>query len=888
MALELKDYQKKALEALEAFFSAVRGTTTGTEVEAAFASARRAALGEAAPPLPYRHTMQENFLAPQVCVRIPTGGGKTLLAAHTIERAARLYAGVPFPLVIWLVPSNTIRTQTLDALKTPGHPYREALLSYYAADRLTVLDIADCEQLRAQDFGSRTIVAVGTIQTLRVDNTASRDVYAYKESFEPHFAKAPETEFFERISEGDLVAQPYLTKGDLGKIKRSFANLLAWHRPIVIVDEAHNARSDLSFEVFRRIRPACIIEWTATPARDQNVLYHVSAQELKAENMVKLPIVLSPHPNWQEAVRDAVLTRDRLAKDAASESEYVRPIVLLQADARDGEVPVEALKSYLIETLHIGPDRIAVATGSQRELDGVNLFDRACAIDFVITVEALKEGWDCSFAYVFCTVQNIRSARDMEQLLGRVLRLPYATRRKADTLNRAYAHVSAPITALVANDLADRLVAMGFEEVEAAQFIQPEGSDLFGDAGPHSPSAAQTTLVLPAAVAKALANAAPGSVAATQGAEGTSTVTLTGVIPAAAVEAAIAAASRRDRDAIGSQIERHQVQAHVAAAPSQRHEPFPAMPVLALPLQGELVLYEPAVLDEVLELSLAGVSADLPSFQADKDPRPYLIDIEAGHLRVSQDLDQFILDLNAGSESVRREDLIRELDRRTRSHEFVQADMIAWLGRVVDGLSARGITPVYGARHINRLSDVVSARITEFKQSQRKTAFQKSLIEGDSSARLDSRFDFTFDSNDYPARWQYQGRYNFSKHYYPLPGELSDDPTAEETACAIEIDSLAEVKFWVRNLERQPLKSFWLPTSTDRFYPDFVVSLNDGRMLVVEYKGGDRYSNDDSREKRDIGKVWASLSRGRCCFAMITDAQTAGKSVSAQIRETFR
>lgn len=88
----------------------------------------------------------------------------------------------------------------------------------------------------------------------------------------------------------------------------------------------------------------------------------------------------------------------------------MRPIVLFQADAKDGQVPVDTLKTHLITELHIEERRIAVATGTQRELDGVNLFDPTCAIEFIITVEALKEGWDCSFAYVFCTVQNIRSA----------------------------------------------------------------------------------------------------------------------------------------------------------------------------------------------------------------------------------------------------------------------------------------------------------------------------------------------------------------------------------------------------------------------------------------------------------------------------------------------
>lgn len=68
------------------------------------------------------------------------------------------------------------------------------------------------------------------------------------------------------------------------------------------------------------------------------------------------------------------------------------------------------------------------------------------------------------------------------------------------------------------------------------------------------------------------------------------------------------------------------------------------------------------------------------------------------------------------------------------------------------------------------------------------------------------------------------------------------------------------------NLERQPESSFWLPTLTDRFYPDFVAQLTDGRRLVVEYKGAHLYDNADSKEKRDIGKVWVATSGGRCLF----------------------
>jgi type III restriction enzyme len=66
----------------------------------------------------------------------------------------------------------------------------------------------------------------------------------------------------------------------------------------------------------------------------------------------------------------------------------------------------------------------------------------------------------------------------------------------------------------------------------------------------------------------------------------------------------------------------------------------------------------------------------------------------------------------------------------------------------------------------------------------------------------------------------------------------------------------------------RPKHSFWLQTSTDRFYPDFVCELVDGRFLVVEYKGLDRWSNDDSKEKRTIGKTWTEKSDGQCLFIM--------------------
>lgn len=908
MPLILKDYQKRALGtpetdgALSAFFDLAREARDAAALAAAFNAARRRAMGESLRDLPYRPLSQDAPEIPQVCIRIPTGGGKTLMAAHAIERAARLYLGVAHPVVLWLVPTNTIRAQTRDALRKPDHPYREALLAYWPADRLTVIDIDECEQLRAQDFGQRTLVVIATMQTLRVDKTASRTVYAYQEAFEPHFATLPEADFLERVTDADLEERPYLREligqSRARPIKRSFANLLAWHRPIVIVDEAHNHTTPLSFEVFRRIRPACVIEWTATPAPDQNVLYQVSAQELKSEDMIKLPILLAPHPNWREAVRDALLTRERLAERALHEPDYVRPLVLFQAEPKNGAVTVEALREHLIAERGIPERRIAVATGTQRELDGVDLFAPDCPIDFIVTVEALREGWDCSFAYVFCTAQNIRSSRDMEQLLGRVLRLPYARARRAPELNRAYAHVCGTGTVQVAGELVDRLVGMGFEEFEAVSAVQPGTDDLFGeDEGTDAePAPLESAFEIPVAFAEQLRQTfgefLPEGVtletpARDADSEAAPVLKVRGALATATVAALIQTAPKRQQPELARQLERHQTQVQVRLAPSQQRLDFGSLPRLVIPVQGELQLLESALFDELAPLALAGAPADLPDFRRETDESAFWIDLHGRRLSIGFERLQQSIDLNDGSDAMPRAELIRLLDRAIRRDSLLQADVIAWIGRALDGLAARGIELNYGARHLNRLAEHLARRLAALASAQRQQAFQLALLDGPSGAHLSDRHDFRFDRDRYPARWWFDGQFRFEKHFYPRPGELHPDLAAEETACAIEIERLAAVKLWIRNLERQPLTSFWLPTSTDRFYPDFVLSLEDERLLAVEYKGGDRFTNDDSREKRDIGTVWADASAGRCLFAMVTDQKTAGRPVVEQLRSVI-
>ena len=160
-----------------------------------------------------------------------------------------------------------------------------------------MFDIEDCPHIRPQDIRDHCCLVVGNIQTLGVNNTEVRKVYARHEDLEPHFSAVPAT-------------LPGLKQLVGGGVKCSFANLLHLHRPLMIVDEAQNAVTGLT---------RAIVEFTTAPRAKSNILYSVGAQELKREEMIKLPVVLSENDTWQNAVTVAVAKRAALAAVAQEE-----------------------------------------------------------------------------------------------------------------------------------------------------------------------------------------------------------------------------------------------------------------------------------------------------------------------------------------------------------------------------------------------------------------------------------------------------------------------------------------------------------------------------------------------------------------------------------------
>lgn len=906
--LTLKRYQEQALRELDKYLRAARLSDPR--------SAFQTQTGYGYNAEPFGDT-------PCVCLRIPTGGGKTLMASEAVGRMAREWPNdVAQPLVLWLVPSDAIRSQTLNALRTPGHPFRQAL-AQGVSDEVRVCELDELATLSPQDYAQRAVVVVATIQSFRVEDTDQRNVYSFSEKFEPHFKGMPAARLLALHDLPDAIVTPEDAASDkagremlarfVGQPRWSLANWLALHRPYVIVDEAHNTKTERSFEALKRLNPCLILELTATPVpKRTNVLYSVSAQQLQAEDMIKMPIALIEHTRgWQAAVFDAVQNQRLLEAEAQQEEaatgDYIRPIVLLQAQNSTEPLNADALRQHLMEQLHIPEDQIKIATGTQRELEGLDLSARDCPVRYIITVQALREGWDCPFAYILCSVQAIRSATAIEQLLGRVLRMPYAKKRSRAALNKAYAHVTESDTGMAANALADRLIdGMGFDPLDMSAMIAPllplgwaegQGDGPLFDAVAQRPALPSLQVDVPAdKPLPAQVQAAVEQGQASVSTDGTrQRIQWQGAVPEAVAHDWAALLRGKQKEQLNQNIERHNAVVQGALAPCNRGEVFAVVPRLAYRpsgTQGELQLLEREAVTEELDLNLLAEPVSLPGFHMVEQGMLWEVYLDGSRVQVGKrDAEQ--LPLDAVSTTISDEDLARwlaaELQHPSRNvaRDVLPAHLRAFVLATVRHLVHEQRIPLAQlARHQYPLMQKLALRIEELRDKAAKATFTQLVLDGGWALETTPQVGFVFEANRYPvpANKLYRGKFKFNKHYYPVPADLEDG--GEEWRCAMAIDDHPLVKHWVRNLDSDPVAGLWIPISSGRFYPDFVCELTDGRVLVLEYKGSHISGMPKEIEKAQMGKSWAEHSQGKALFAMVFKT-IDGKNMAQQIDEAI-
>jgi len=467
--MELKDYQSRTLDAFTRWRNELAAAQARSEtaisalvqVDADIppdirnypktAWQRLASAGEVAyGSRPYiDRTAAAGFPIPHTCLKVPTGGGKTLLAAAALERLDQNTG-----LVLWMVPSNAIYRQTKEKLWDRQHPYRQ-MLERGSGRRVKMLEKDDI--FTAADVEHYLCVMLISLQSANRQN--NRDFLRMFRDSGRYMSFFPDND--DALGDARLRNEhPDLDPPAADRpVAQSLFNVFKMVRPAVVLDEAHKAygrqgsESDQFVQSVNRLNPSLVIELSATPsATKSNLLVDIAGRDLKAEEMIKLPVEVTSFSNadWHHTLSRAHTKLEELDSEAVSlqnsEGRYIRPIAVVRVertgnDQRDGErIHAEDVREYLTQHLGVPADAVAVQSTASRELDGVDLLSEFSPVRWIITKAALMEGWDCPFAYLLVMLDNTSAKNAITQLVGRVMRQPHARLTGRDPLDQCYVY----------------------------------------------------------------------------------------------------------------------------------------------------------------------------------------------------------------------------------------------------------------------------------------------------------------------------------------------------------------------------------------------------------------------------------------------------------------
>jgi type III restriction enzyme len=383
-------------------------------------------------------------------IKVPTGGGKTLLAVEAIRDYRNIAAGHRAGLVVWIVPSEIIYTQTINQLRDKANPLRQ-LLDQSSGNHTLIMEKG--QKISCRELDENLVVLFIMLQAVNRKNGREalkvfQDSGGYDDFFPNEQRLDLHAELVSQCPNLDLISE-------IGPVvSTSLGNLIRLSKPFIVIDEIHKVFSDTARSTIDNLNPSFVLGLTATPPNAMNILVSVSGLELKQEEMVKLDMHIIPpgskqENDWQAMLKELTAHRNKLEKQAAAYKQntgiYIRPIALIQAErtGKDqrgkGFVHSQDVKEYL-QSLKINPEEIAIKSSAQNDIENVNLFSPDCEIRYIITKEALREGWDCSFAYLLGIIPNVNSNTAVTQLVGRILRQPNAQKTGVTELDESYVY----------------------------------------------------------------------------------------------------------------------------------------------------------------------------------------------------------------------------------------------------------------------------------------------------------------------------------------------------------------------------------------------------------------------------------------------------------------
>jgi type III restriction enzyme len=836
--MELKPYQQQVINDLSFFLDCIQETK---DVKLAFNDywVKHPVM----PLTPFPGTAIEPYKnnvprVPHVCIKVPTAGGKTFIACNALHTIFNAFDYDKTKAVVWLVPSLTILDQTIKNLKDPSHPYRQKINAHFG-NKVEIFDKATLLQgsgFNASSVKEQLSIMVFSFDSLRAKNKEDRKVFQENGNLQS---------FESLLGPGDEIT--------LGSVIKKL-------NPVVVVDESHNAETELSVDMLKELNPCFILDLTATPRKNSNIISFIDAIELKKGNMVKLPVIVHNHQDRTEVVNSALQLQAKLERQAKEEEKkggrYIRPIVLFQAQPKNGKEfkdeeeeksNVIKLKEKLIE-LQIPEDQIKIKTANINEIKGIDLMSRDCPVRYIITINALKEGWDCPFAYILASLADKNSAVDVEQILGRVLRQPYVMKHNFPLLNLSYVLTASSKFLDTLENIVRGLNKAGFSErdYKLADPVIPEEAkkeepvhQMSVFSGPiaadiHNDIAADidtTRIILPTE------NEPPDTVVAA--------IEETALQQSQSFEMVMADKAKNNAPSIPSEI------------------------------QSQVKTYD---MKEVFRAQARGIQ--LPQFYL-KVPSGEVFSEDVKPLEKEELLKGFPLskqDTNINFENIASELYKVDLDETRKEHtpSFVRLD-----GVVKDNLVAYLLDPAYKESRVKnftkRVMDIignmypisdaeirkyVSRIIEDFTDAQYTdltnnvytyTKKIKDKIEELSVAYAEKKFNEYLDTDKVFLMPSYSlpetinpvtTSKSITKSLYEKEADMND---FEENVIN-QIGNLENIAFWTKNIERRGFKI----NGFINHYPDFIIKTKSGKTVLLETKG----DHLDAEQKIRLGRKW--------------------------------
>jgi len=459
--MELRDFQRTSLERIKKYLELVRKEQNSGNIRHASEDAWRELekefdLG--------RYIERRNGLerdVPNFVMKIPTGGGKTFLAIKILDAINEVYRKKRTGLVLWVVPTTSIFRQTVRALKDRNHPYRQHL-DIASGGRTLILEKFQrkIDRFSPIDIEENLVVYVLMLQSAARNELVQKDLRIFADSggFQEFFPPEDRLDQHEKLLETYINLETFNEAGGIWKrqIKTSLGNTLRLLNPVVILDESQKAYSPNAQRTIYGFNASVVIELSATPPKASNILVNISGRQVNDEEMIKLDMHITRKGSldWKDTLWASVKKREELEKEAMRNEQntgvHIRPICLVRTERvgkkqqGKGYIHANDVRDELMRD-GIPAEYIAIKTSEKDELKNVDdiggLMSRDCSIRYIITKQALQEGWDCAFAYVLAVLDKAKSKTALTQLVGRILRQPYAKKTGRQLLDESYVFV---------------------------------------------------------------------------------------------------------------------------------------------------------------------------------------------------------------------------------------------------------------------------------------------------------------------------------------------------------------------------------------------------------------------------------------------------------------